>query len=146
MTQLKPLNTGIAAVIGIDKYSNGIPELKSAVRDAKAVAKLLETTYNYQVLLLLDEEASLTRIKQLLASLKQGKIPLKNQTLELAENDRFFFYFAGHGIALEGLDSADGPKGFLVPQDGKLNRGKQEKNLLAMTDLHDALIAVPCRH
>ena len=81
MTQLKPLNTGIAAVIGIDKYSNGIPELKSAVRDAKAVAKLLETTYNYQVLLLLDEEASLTRIKQLLASLKQGKIPLKNQTL-----------------------------------------------------------------
>jgi len=146
MTQLKPLNTGIAAVIGIDKYSNGIPQLKSAVSDAKAIAKMLETTYKYQVLLLLDEAANSSKINQFLGELKQSKISLKNQTLDLAENDRFFFYFAGHGIALDGLDSADGPKGFLVPQDGKLNRGKQEKNLLAMTDLHDALIALPCRH
>ena len=146
MTQLKALNKGIAVVIGINKYTNNIPKLKSAVNDGVKVAEVLQKKYGYEVLLLLDEEATLGKINQLLASLKQGKISLKNQTLDLAENDRCFFYFAGHGIALDALDSADGPQGFLVPQDANLKEEQKEKSLLAMTDLHDALIALPCRH
>jgi hypothetical protein len=55
-------------------------------------------------------------------------------------DDRVIFYFAGHGVALE---SDDGPKGFILPQDAKRN---SESNYLPMAELDEALSALPCRH
>ncbi|MCG8363795.1 MAG: hypothetical protein MJA27_10755 [Pseudanabaenales cyanobacterium] len=34
-------------------------------------------------------------------------------------SDRLLFYFAGHGIALNG---EDGPEGYLIPQDARLGK------------------------
>lgn len=144
MTELKPLNTGFAIVIGINKYTNGIPSLKNAVNDAQKIAEILETKYGYQVLLLLDESATLSRIKKILTAFQQQTISFNNQIFKIAENDRIFFYFAGHGLAFDGLESAEGPQGFIVPQDGKLE--EKEEILLPMTELHDALMALPNRH
>jgi hypothetical protein len=45
----------LAVVIGIDRYVNGIPELKTAVNDANELAHILEKDYQYQVLRLLDQ-------------------------------------------------------------------------------------------
>ncbi|WP_293102358.1 caspase family protein [Moorena sp. SIOASIH] len=59
---------------------------------------------------------------------------------QVTENDRLFFYFAGHGVALNG---DDGPAGYLIPQDAKLG---DTNSYLPMTLLHDALIQLPCRH
>ena len=39
----------LAVVIGINNYQNGIPSLGTARQDAEAIAKLLETEYQYQV-------------------------------------------------------------------------------------------------
>jgi len=146
MTQLEALKPGLAVVIGINKYTNGIRSLKNAVNDAEKVTEMLQNQYGYQVLQLLDEAATLSQIQELLAALKKQQIRLKNQTIKIEENDRFFFYFSGHGIAFDGLESAAGPQGFLVPQDGKLREEEQEQSLLPMTDLHDALMALPSRH
>ncbi|NEQ58914.1 MAG: hypothetical protein F6K53_16555, partial [Moorea sp. SIO4A1] len=55
-------------------------------------------------------------------------------------NDRLLFYFAGHGVALNG---DDGPAGYLIPQDAKLG---DTNSYLPMTKLHDALSQLPCRH
>ncbi|MEW5861330.1 MAG: caspase family protein, partial [Cyanobacteriota bacterium] len=64
-------------------------------------------------------------------------------TTQLHPDDRLLFYFAGHGIALDALDNADGPVGFLVPQDARMDN---DSSLLPMKRLHDALLALPCRH
>lgn len=59
---------------------------------------------------------------------------------EVGPNDRVFFYFAGHGIALDG---DDGPEGYLVPEDAKRD---DRTSFLGMTELHDSLAKLPCRH
>ncbi len=50
------------------------------------------------------------------------------------------FYFAGHGIALDG---EDGPKGYLIPQDARLG---DISSYLSMSEIHDRLHQLCCRH
>ncbi|NEU73722.1 caspase family protein [Hassallia byssoidea VB512170] len=138
------IKRSLAVVIGIDEYSNGIPALQTAVNDAKEIAATLKSKYEYQVLLLLDGDANSDKFNSLLTALEQHKLFLPDGSqIEIQETDRLFFYFAGHGIALDTLDNADGPAGFLVPQDAGWNN---DGTWLSMTRLHDALQKLPCRH
>jgi WD40 repeat protein len=122
----------LAVVIGIDQYRNGINPLQTATNDARAIARLLEKEHKYdRVWLLLDEQASLQGLQQILDQLL---------TEHVRADDRLLFYFAGHGIALNG---EDGPEGFLIPQDARLG---DTKTYLSMAHLQTALIALPCRH
>ncbi|HEY9664247.1 MAG TPA: caspase family protein, partial [Allocoleopsis sp.] len=122
----------LAVVIGINQYGNGINFLQTAVDDAKAVARILEQEHKYdKVWLFLDEQASLQKLQQLL----EEELPAQVQA-----NDRLLFYFAGHGIALNG---EDGPEGFLIPQDAKLG---DTKSYLPMQKLQESLGELPCRH
>ena len=133
----------LAVVIGINQYINGIPELKTAVNDANQLALILEENYQYQVLRVLDGEATKDKITSLLAAFEEQTLALPNDSkIHLEADDRFLFYFAGHGFAQDGLDNADGPVGFLVPQDAR----RDEDTWLKMQRLHDALIKLPCRH
>ena len=59
---------------------------------------------------------------------------------QIQASDRLIFYFAGHGIALNG---DDGPEGFLIPQDAKLG---DTSSYLPMVRLQKALDKLPCRH
>ncbi|KAB8316012.1 caspase [Tolypothrix campylonemoides VB511288] len=121
----------LAFIIGINNYSNGISPLKTAVNDAKKLVEVLREKYKYQVWVCLDEVATLTNLNQLL----ERTLPE-----QVSENDRLLFYFAGHGVALNG---DDGPAGYLIPQDAK---GGDTDSYLPMTKLHDALNKLPCRH
>ena len=133
----------LAVVIGIDRYVNGIPELKTAVNDANHLALILEKNYQYQVLRLLDEDATKDKLSSLLAAFEEQTFPFPDGSkIHVEPDDRFLFYFAGHGFAQDGLDNADGPVGFLVPQDAR----RDEDTWLKMQRLHDALIKLPCRH
>lgn len=137
-------NRSLAVIIGINAYINGIPRLKTAVNDAQTLADLLKEKYKYEVLLLLDKEVTRDRLGELLTAFKQSSIPwTKGKTLQVEANDRVLFYFAGHGIARDGLDSKDGPAGYILPQDA---RREDDRSLVPMQELHDALIALPCRH
>lgn len=122
----------LAVVIGINQYSNGISLLHTAVDDAREVARILELEHKYdKVWLLLDEQASLQALQRLLD---------QDLTKHVQPNDRLLFYFAGHGIALNG---DDGPEGFLIPQDAKLG---DTKTYLSMPKLQASLNELPCRH
>ena len=121
----------LAFIIGINNYTNGISPLKTAVNDAKKLVEILRQKHDYKVWVCLDEIATLTNLNKLLD---------KTLPEQVSEHDRLLFYFAGHGVALNG---DDGPAGYLIPQDAKQG---DTNSYLAMTKLHDALSQLPCRH
>ncbi len=67
----------------------------------------MKEQHGYSVTLLTDEETALPRLQSLFCD-----EAVKN----LSKDDRLLFYFAGHGVALDG---DDGPTGFLIPQGAR---------------------------
>lgn len=127
----------LAVVIGIDRYnSDRIHNLSTPVSDARALADLLETEYEYKpenVIRLFDEDATLTELQTLLND------TLPNR-LKPTKGDRLIFYFAGHGIP---RNSKDGPEGYLVPQDADWQK---EDSFLPMSKVYEALSKLECHH
>jgi hypothetical protein len=76
-------------VIGIDNYEDDkIPDLQTAVNDARDVAALLRGQYGFSaVKLLLDQQADGSSIVQALRQLAENAM----------EDDSVLIYFAGHG-------------------------------------------------
>jgi WD40 repeat protein len=123
----------IAVVIGINDYQNGIPALGTAKKDAEAIAEILETDYQYQVHLITENEATSQNLKGWL----ETKLP---EVIKTTTPSRLLFYFAGHGIALNG---DDGPQGYLIPQDAKLG---EVSTYIPMQQIEFALSQLSCRH
>ncbi len=77
-----------ALIIGIDDYkSDQIPDLETAVNDAKAMAEILKTKYGFKTQLLLNREATREAIYGNLRRLAASTKP----------DDSVLIYFAGHG-------------------------------------------------
>jgi hypothetical protein len=101
-----------AVVIGIDAYQH-IPPLKYAINDAKAFYQhLVNRTQipSENVTLLLDREASLSRLRSTLGT------QLKNKA---GKEDMVILYFAGHGATETDVMSPDGDglEKYLLPVD-----------------------------
>ncbi len=148
MAQSKsPFERGLAIIIGINDYENQIPPLNTPVPDACELARLLKKDLGehdrYEVRLLQNEEANCEELYQLIGAFYRHSVPLKDKEVKLTKDDRVFFYFAGHGIAQDTLENQDGPVGYLIPQNAKLD---DTNTYLPMQDLHNALIELPCRH
>ena len=103
----------LAVIIGINEYQNNISALATARQDAEAIARLLETEYQYQVILITDTTEIQPSFERLHRFFEQD-LPDRIQS---SQSTRLIFYFAGHGIA-EGSDR--GPSGYLIPQNAKL--------------------------
>ena len=121
----------LAVVIGIDDYRNGVPSLKTPVNDAQTLATILKDRHGYDVKLLLNEAANGNSLKDLL----ETELPQR-----LNKDDRLLFYFAGHGIALNG---DDGPEGYLIPSDARLG---DISTYVSMATVNQALLKLSCRH
>jgi len=98
-----------ALVIGVDQYRPGFPALDSALHDATAIATLLENDYGFELLPygepLTGRTASLTGIRRAVVD-----------SLERASGaTRWLFYFAGHGLFLDG-------QGYLLPSNAIIDR------------------------
>jgi WD40 repeat protein len=119
-----------AFLVAIDDYAHGIPKLETPVADAAELARVLEFDHGFESEVIANERATFDGLRSLLAELPNRVSP----------DDRVFFYFAGHGIAL-GSDS--GPKGYLLPQDAGQD---PPSRYLPMLDMQSALSALPCRH
>jgi WD40 repeat protein/energy-coupling factor transporter ATP-binding protein EcfA2 len=126
----------LAVVIGINDYHNGVPTLGTARQDAEAIADILKTEYQYQVHLITDTTDTQATSKNLQNYL-ETKLP---EILKKANPSRLLFYFAGHGIALNG---DDGPQGYLIPQDAKLG---DVSTYLPMQMVEAAITKLSCRH
>ncbi len=93
-----------AFIVGIDRYEN-LNDLKTAVKDAKAVATVLRNKYGFNhIKLLLNEDATRTGILR-------GIREFRNS---LSDQDSLLIYYAGHGR----LDNDDASRGYWVPSDG----------------------------
>ncbi len=134
----------LAIVIGINVYENGISPLKTPVNDAIKVAEVLKTSYRYEIKQLLNCEATLQGINNLLESLKAGTLTLSDgRTVQVTSYERVLFYFAGHGITEDAFENKNGPAGYLLPQDAQ----KTDKStFLPMRKLHDVLVELECLH
>jgi uncharacterized caspase-like protein len=93
-----------ALVIGNNDYKH-LPKLKTAAKDAKAVAKTLKDTFGFEVKTLLD--ASRDQILDAFDDF-EGK---------LGKSDNFLLYYAGHGWLDKGRE-----EGFWLPVNAKSNR------------------------
>ena len=131
MTDRSPFAHSIAVVIGVNEYGSGIPALRTAGNDARRLATLLAEQHGYDVTTLIDADATQERITTLLT---------KTLPALVGADDRVLFYFAGHGVARDG---DEGPNGYLLPSDAR--RG-DESTYLHMPLVHDALLALTCRH
>ena len=128
---MSKFSRNLAFIIGINNYGNGISPLKTAVNDAQKIVEIIRKKHGYKVWVCLDKVATLSNLNQLLE---------KTLPEQVTKNDRLLFYFAGHGVALNGDDD---PAGYLIPQDAKQG---DTSSYLPMTKLHDALSKLPCRH
>jgi uncharacterized caspase-like protein len=105
---MSEFSQNLAVVIGINEYGSGIPPLQTAANDVRELARILQDGHGYEVMLFVDGQATLAALRHLL----ENELPKRTQA-----DGRMLFYFASHGIALNG---EDGPEGYLIPQDAKL--------------------------
>jgi hypothetical protein len=123
----------LAVVSGINDYARGIPPLRTAVNDARRLGALLAAQHGYEVIELLDGAATRAR----LVSLLKDELPSR-----VGADDRVCFYFAGHGVAIDGHD---GPNGYLLPVDAS----RSDDGTFSTCRSHDAPLACragTCRH
>jgi hypothetical protein len=114
-----------ALIIGNNDYKH-LPKLETAVRDAQAIAELLQSRYGFAVTLLLnaDREAMLAAMNEL-----RGR---------LEPDDNLLIYYAGHGT----LDRQS-RTGFWLPVDAK---DDSDINWIANDTLTRYLRAMLARH
>ena len=123
-----------AIVVGINAYTHGIRPLKTARPDAEAVARVLKDRHRYdEVRLLIDEQATLAGLQELLGSLSDFVEP----------GDRLLFYFAGHGVADPAEDGENRPEFYLVPSDAAR---EDLETFLSMSQVLEALADCDCQH
>lgn len=115
-----------ALVIGNNTYRNGLRPLKTAIADARSVAKALQTQYGFKVTLLVD--ATRAQIFSALTKLR----------LSLTWDDNLLIYYAGHGS----FDQA-GDQGYWLPVDAV---PQDPTNWVSNSDITTMLKAIPARH
>jgi len=118
-----------ALIIGNDHYQDQDGRwkpLKTAVSDARAVQKLLEKTYGFSDVHVL-ENATRREVLQAFESLSKKVLP----------NDHVLVYYAGHGFM-----EPDTQKGFWVPVDAK---GTDNTTFLRNSTIRDELTTIASR-
>jgi len=131
----QPYRQKVALVVGIDRYGADIPELRYAVKDARAIRDLLKRDLGFDdVQVLADREASQKTILRSLSLMAQ----------KMSSEDQFLFFFAGHGVA---FGEGDKGAGYLVPQDAAgMDRTSLEVTGIPMDDIARRLDRLPAKH
>jgi hypothetical protein len=108
-----PYANSYAFVVGIDAYSKGWPRLDAAVSDARNMTAALQAQ-RFTVYSLTNAQATKTEILKYLSTVLPPVVK---------ENDRFLFYFAGHGQT-ETMRATKTKMGYVVPYDGSREGGE----------------------
>lgn len=116
-------------IIGIDAYKGKWSPLQNAVRDARAVARVLESKFEFEkILTLYDQEATRDNVLGMLEQL----------TSTLGPDDNLLIYFSGHGRKEPPLN-----KGYWVPVDAT---EKSIGRYISNREILDYLSAMNARH
>jgi Caspase domain/Sel1 repeat len=117
-----------ALVIGIDDYPPPLPRLHTAVADARAVSRVLNEHYGFQVQTLLDREATRAHILDAITRYRNT----------LSSNDSLLIYYAGHGYSDHEADKA-----YWLPVDAD---SSFSANRIIADDLTTGVRVLPARH
>ena len=119
----------VALVVGIDQYSQGWPALRASVSDARKVEDVFRRQ-GFRVYLLLNQQATKAEILRHLYDV----IPP-----DLSANDRFVFYFSGHGQTERVVGGHE--MGYLIPVDGRKANGQDQfSTYLSMEEIKTVLM------
>jgi hypothetical protein len=133
--QVVSYKNSYALVIGVSDYKHGWNKLPYALRNAEAVAEELKRR-DFHVMTLYDPTGS--ELRSVIDSLayKSG-----------SENDRFIFYFAGHGVTIS--SDSNSTLGYILPKDAP-DRVKQpdlfKDKALSMKRIADVARKSPVKH
>ncbi len=119
-----------ALIIGINDYKDDeIPDLKTAVNDARELAKVLKNDYGFtDIKLLLDSQATGSQIQRELRLLATSS----------SENDSILIYYAGHGD----LDTVT-KDGWWIPHDAT---ARDPFTYIENSSIQKTVKAIPARH
>jgi TPR repeat protein len=117
-----------ALIIGINQYRPPLPILKTAVDDARSLAKVLSEHYGFQVKLLLNENATRKNILDTLVHYRGS----------LQENDNLLIYYAGHGNS-----DPEANKAYWLPADAESDT---TSNWIIADELTTDIRGLPARH
>lgn len=121
--EIPQIGRKIAVVIGINNYQDkSIPQLQSAVFDAKTIADEIKSRFGYQVSLLTDgtREEIITNLNKL--------------TQSVTADDSVIIYYAGHGF-----ENDDGA-GYWLPSDAE---SQNPKKWISNNDVIKIVNAIP---
>ena len=119
------LGTFHALIIGNNAY-RALPRLRTAVKDARAVAELLQSRYGFRATTLTN--ATRNEVIQALDALRN----------KLTERDNVLIYYAGHGKLDRGSD-----RGYWLPVDAT---EESRTNWLSNSTITDAVKAIQAKH
>lgn len=125
-----------AVVIGINNYKDrNIEDLSYAVRDAKAIEKLLREHFHFDhVMALYEHNAARENI------LRAFSTELK----AAQEEDGIFIFFSGHGCTGEGIQG--GPLGYIVPVDGTFDEKEFYVRNIPMSLIREISQTIQAKH
>lgn len=124
-----------AIVIGVSDYKYGWQHLPNALRNAEAVAEALKRRH-FNVMTIFNPTGS--ELKEVIDSLT-----VRNGS----ENDRFIFYFAGHGETI--TEPGQVERGYIVPVDAPNPKKYPDRFLskaISMRNIADAAKASEVKH
>ena len=121
----KNFGTYHAIVIGNNNYED-LSNLKSAAKDAQAVAQLLKNEHGFNVRLLIDAKR-----EDVIGALAQIRA-------KLTANDNLLIYYAGHGVLDEYAE-----EGYWLPVDAKKD---DPSNWISNGDITNMMRAIRARH
>jgi hypothetical protein len=129
-----------ALIVGIDDYGGNYRALTNAVRDAKDLADILKNKYKFENTILLKNDNA---TRSSILSYLQNELPEK-----ISNNDRFIFYFSGHGFTREEKEK-NVKFGYIIPYGAK---PKDEKNkypywdYIQMSELTESCALINAKH
>jgi len=121
---LLPAGRYHALVIGNDHYGSQWMPLSTPIADAKAMSKVLQDHYGFQVTTLTD-----ATYEQILKALNDYKKTLSNQ-------DKLLVYYAGHGYLEPRID-----RGYWIPVDAEWHDNTKWIDFPKVTDLLELIPA-----
>jgi uncharacterized protein len=117
-----------ALLIGINAYGDPVPQLHTAVGDAKAVADVLSARYGFEVKTLLDGDATREHIFA----------AITHYEVALSPDDSLLIYYAGHGF-----ENKTANKSYWLPVDAN---SMMSSNRISSDDLTTEMATLRARH
>lgn len=118
-----------AVFFAVNDYmdDNSWSDLNNPIRDAEAIADLLNQFYDFETYIYRD--VKIIEIEDILADW---------QHKQFDENSQLFIFFSGHGYFND-----FNKNGYFVPRDGQ---GNQYRTFLPLSDIGNIVTQIPCNH